>query len=288
MRRAFLLVLIGPLACCHQVTPNPHYVLSAPYQAGGGWYYPRENFALQETGLATVYRPDHPELTADGEVFDQSALAAAHQTVQLPAIARITNLENGRQVVVRINDRGPATSHRLLEVTQRTAALLGFPPDNVARVRIEVLADQSQAAVDAVPGAPSLQIAAAPRGEVTQADLPAPGRTATAPAIVAPAAASHSATASIAPPPRLPEVVTQAQPNPGVLFVELSNFQNYQYAIMQRARVAALGANVVSQHENGTQVYRVLIGPLNSVQQADSVLDQVLASGVTDARIVVE
>jgi rare lipoprotein A len=288
VRRALFLLLIGPLACCHQVTPSPHYVLGAPYQAGGGWYYPRENFALQETGLATVYGPNHPDLTADGEVFDQSALAAAHQTVQLPAIARITNLENGRQVVVRINDRGPVTPHRVLEVTRRTAILLGFQPDNVARVRIDLLADQSQAAVEAVPGAPSLQIAAAPRGEVTQTDLPAPGSAAAAPAVVAPAAAAHIVPASNAPPLRLPEVVTQGQPNPGTLYVELSNFQNYRYANMQRARVAALGANVVSQRENGTEVYRVLIGPLNSVQQADSVLDQVFASGVTDARIVVE
>lgn len=288
MRRAFLLLLIGSLACCHRVAPSPHYVLGPPYQAGGGWYYPREDFALRETGLATVYGSGHPDLTADGEVFDQSALAAAHQTVQLPVIARITNLENGRQVVVRINDRGPATPHRMLEVTRRTAALLGFPSDNVARVRVEVLADQSQAAVDAVPGAPSLQIAAAPRGEVTQTDLPAPGSSAPAPAAVVPATAAPSATASNAPPLRLPEVVTQVQPNPGMLYVELSNFQNYRYAIVQRARVAALGANVVSQHENGAETYRVQIGPLNSVQQADSVLDQVIASGVTDARIVVE
>jgi rare lipoprotein A len=70
--------------------------------------------------------------------------------------------------------------------------------------------------------------------------------------------------------------------------VELSDFQNYRYANMQRARVAGLGARIDTRHENGALVYRVLIGPINTVQQADSVLDQVLAAGVTDARIVVE
>lgn len=288
MRRATVLLLAVLLASCHREPPaNPHYVLGSPYPAGGVWYYPRESYELRETGLAMVYGSGQPDLTADGEAFDQSALAAAHQTVQLPAIARVTNLENGRQVVVRINDRGPATPHRLIEVTRRTAALLAFPSDGVARVRLEVLPDQSQAAVDAVPGAPSLQIAAAPRGEVTQTDLPPPG--ADAPVRAAPVAASPTRAAAIdAPPLRLPESVTQVAPDPGQLFVELSSFQNYQYAAMQRARVAELGATLVSQNENGAQLFRVMIGPFTTVPQADSVLDQVIAAGVTDARIVVQ
>ncbi|HTI79042.1 MAG TPA: septal ring lytic transglycosylase RlpA family protein [Acetobacteraceae bacterium] len=288
MKRALVVVLTSLLACCQQVTPSPHYVLGAPYQAGGVWYYPREDFSLRQTGLASVYGSGHPDLTADGEAFDQSVLAAGHQTVQLPAIARVTNLENGRQVVVRINDRGPATPHRVLEVTRRTANLLGFPPNGVVRVRVEVLADQSQAAVDAVPGAPALQIIAAPRGEVTKSDLPAPGSAAPMPAVVAPKVAASAVVSSSAPPLRLPEVVSQGQPDPGTLYVELSDFQNYRYANMQRARVAGLGARIDTRHENAALVYRVLIGPINTVQQADSVLDQVLAAGVTDARIVVE
>lgn len=287
MRRPLVLLLIGLLASCHRgPPPNPHYVLGAPYEADGVWYYPRESYELTQTGLATVYGSGHPDLTTDGEAFDQTALAAAHQTLQLPAIARITNLENGRQVVVRINDRGPETPHRLLEVTRRTATLLGFSSDGVARVRLEVLAEQSQAAVDAVPGAPTLQIAAAPRGEVTQTDLPPPGSA--APARTTTSAPTPEQSTAPAPPMRLPESVTQVAPDPGQLFIQLSSFQGYQYAAMQRARVAGLGASVVNRTENGALVFRVIVGPFTTVQQADSVLDQVLAAGVTDARIVVE
>ena len=127
VRLAFALPLALLAASCQRPPPvSPHYVLGAPYQAGGAWYYPRESYEGQQTGLATVYPSDHAELTADGEAFDQTALAAAHQTLQLPAIARLTNLENGLAVVVRINDRGPATPHRLIEVTRRTATLLRF------------------------------------------------------------------------------------------------------------------------------------------------------------------
>ena len=89
-------------------------------------------------------------------MFDQTALAAAHPTIQLPAIARLTNLENGRQVIVRVNDRGSGDPRRLVEITRRTALLLGVPPGGVARVRLQVLPGESHAAADALPGAPSL------------------------------------------------------------------------------------------------------------------------------------
>ena len=175
-RTALALLLALAAASCHHPPPpaNPHYVLGAPYQADGVWYYPRESYQQQETGVAMVYPSGHADLTADGEAFDQTALAAAHQTLQLPVVGRLTNLENGRQVLVRINDRGPATPHRLIEVTRRTATLLDFPADGVARVRLEVVPTESYAAVDAVQGAPKLEVSTAPLGAVQQSELPRP------------------------------------------------------------------------------------------------------------------
>jgi rare lipoprotein A len=227
------------------------------------------------------------ELTTDGEAFDQTALAAAHQTLQLPAIARLTNLENGLAVVVRINDRGPATPHRLIEVTRRTASLLRFADDNAVRVRLEVLAAESYAAVDAVPGTPKLAIVTAPLGEVRQSDLPPIGSAAPigAPTDVA---SQQNEPSGAAPALRLPEAVEQGVPDPGELFVRLGKFQGYANANMQRQRVAGLGARIVSTREGRVQTHLVIVGPLSTVQQADMVLDQALESGVTDARIVVE
>jgi rare lipoprotein A len=276
-------------ASCQRPPPpaNPHYVLGAPYQAGGVWYYPRDSYEGHETGLATVYPVGHPALTADGEAFDQTALTAAHQTLQLPAVARLTNLENGLQVLVRINDRGPATPHRLVEVTRRTATLLRFANDDAVRVRLDVLPAESHAAVDAMPDAPKLELAAAPVGDVQQSDLAPPGSA--APVIPNPAPEQRrEAAPATAPIARLPESVLQGPSDSGQLFIRLSTFQTYAYANIQRARVAELGAEIVSTRNGRTQTHRVVIGPLASVQQADMVLDQVLRSGVTDARIVVE
>ena len=288
MRLALVLLLVGFVASCHRAPPaNPHYVLGDAYQADGIWYYPRESYEARETGLAMVYPAGHPDFTTDGELFDQSAMAAAHQTLQLPAIAQLTNLENGRQVLVRINDRGPTTPHRLIEVTRRTATLLGIPFDGVVRVQLEVLPKESQAAVEAVPGAPKLQLTSAPIGDVTQSDLPPPGSAAAPRNVVAQQAAPAPTDVAATPNIRLPETLTQVPPHPGNLYVLLGTFQGFQYANMQRARVG-LDANVVSRFENGAPAYRVIMGPFTTVPQADEALDQALRAGVTDARIVVE
>jgi rare lipoprotein A len=288
-----LLCALLPAACAHHTappSPSPHYVLGAPYQAGGVWRYPQANYDAVETGLATVYQGAHPPLTADGEAFDQTALAAADPTLQLPAIARLTDLDTGRQVTVRINDRGPATPHRLIEVTSRTAQLLGFPPSGVARVRLDVLPAESHAAADILPGAPGLAIAAAPRTAVSEQTLAAPsgfGQDGASPEAPVPRLES-AALLPVAPPLRLPETVTQTTPDPGSLWVQAGSFLGRRYAAMQRARLAALHPQIVTGQTAGQQEFRVRLGPFATISEADAALDQAIAAGVPDARIVVE
>ena len=291
MRLALVLLLVGFVASCHRAPPaNPHYVLGDAYQADGIWYYPRESYEARETGLAMVYPAGHADFTTDGELFDQGAMAAAHQTLQLPAIAQLTNLENGRQVVVRINDRGPATPHRLIEVTRRTATLLGIPVDGVARVQLEVLPKESQAAVEAVPGAPKLQLIVRARRRRE------PERSAAAWQRSIAGASRGGSTRQRPRRPtrprrrtmRLPETVTQVAPHPGNLYVLLGTFQGFQYANMQRARVADSAPTWSAGSRMARQCIASSCGPFTTVPQADEALDQALRAGVTDARIVVE
>ncbi len=276
--------------CAKPPAPSPRYTVGAPYQTGPVWHYPREDFDLNETGLASIAKDSAPRLTTNGEAFDQTALAAAHPTLQLPAIARLTNLENGRAVTLRINDRGSGDPHRLIEVTKRTASLLAFPPQGPARVRLQVLANESHAAADALPGAPGLALAAAPRGSIRSDELPPlPGaRTAPARPAAAPAA-QPSAPAQAAPPlMRLPEQLTQTQPAPGRLILRLDTFEEVQYASVQQAKMAAFGAQIVYLKQGRTHRYRVDVGPFADVARADAALDRALASGIPDARIVVD
>jgi rare lipoprotein A len=262
-------------------------MLGAPYTIGGIWQYPREQYDATMTGLASVYGDAHPALTTDGEAFDQRALAAANRSLQLPAIARLTNLESGRQVEVRINDRGPADLGRLVEVTRHTAALLGFPPDGVARVRLDVLPAESHAASDGLPGAPRLAIASAPRLPVEAIPLAAPAgvRSVAWPDLVSPAAL----TAAPIPTPatKLAGTLSRTAPRPGALWVEIGSFTEKRFARLERRRLARLQPTIRSEGERGVGTFFLRTGPYATVAQADAALDRAIRAGVTDARIVV-
>jgi rare lipoprotein A len=272
--------------------PRLHYVVGDPYEVGGIWHYPREQFAYEATGIASIYAAGHPALTSDGEKFDPGAMAAAHRTLQLPAIARITNLENGRQVLVRINDRGPQSPARLIAVTPAVARLLAFGPDDAARVRVELDQAPSEALAQQLQGGlGGLKVAAAPVGAVQAVTLPPPPGmgSAVAPSLSdAPAPRGPDPLAAIAVPLRLPPVVTQTAPAPGTLWVECDTFSSIVYAERERARLAGIGAAIVRSGAGRTERDTVRIGPIATIAEADAVLNRALGSGVRGARIVVE
>ena len=295
---AALLALMLALAGCAKPVPtgSPRYVLGEAWEAQGVWHYPTQSFELNETGLAMVYGPDHPALTANGEVFDPTALAAAHQTLQLPAIARLTNLETGAQILVRINDRGPPSPARMVSVTSRTASLLQFPSNGVARVRLEVLQGESRDAAEAIQGgnAARLDVTTSPLPMVQQEALSPPAgksemrQTAALPVM---AREAEPATAAAAATPilrRLPETVTRIAPAPGVLWLRLGSFSRAEFARMQLARISGLGARIERVRNGRTIDYWVIMGPYSRVPDADEALERVIAAGITDGRIVIE
>lgn len=168
------------------------YKVGSPYQINGVWYYPAEDFGYAETGIASFYGGEskgvnfHGRSTANGELYDMNTLTAAHQTLPMPSLVRVTNLENGRQLVLRINDRGPFISGRIIDISRRGAQLLGYELQGTARVRVEILAEESRQLKAQLTGqgppAPVLAEAAtaAPRTTVSSNALPAPSGAATA------------------------------------------------------------------------------------------------------------
>ena len=117
------------------------YRVGKPYMVAGRVYVPEEDANYREEGLASWYGTDfHGRLTANGEVFDMDALTAAHPTLPMPCYARVTNLSNGKSLIVRVNDRGPYHGNRLIDVSNKAAELLEFKGNGVARVRVEYVA----------------------------------------------------------------------------------------------------------------------------------------------------
>jgi rare lipoprotein A len=289
----------------------PPYKLGKPYQIEGAWYYPKIDYDYSETGIASWYGPDfHGKSTANGEIFDQNALTAAHKTLPMPTIVRVTNLENGRSIEVRINDRGPFKNNRVIDLTRRGAQLLGFEGQGTARVKVQVMKEDSILLANKVGGA---QLAyagepeplaggpkpnAAPAGTVVTQKLP-PGQSAPTPITAAPVQPQPSSSVVGLPKPSAAQAastipslngaVSYTPIKPTNIFIQAGAFLQQSNALKLTQQLASLGQTRVTPATVGTQTfYRVRLGPIQRIEDADTLLQKVIGTGQPDARIVVE
>jgi rare lipoprotein A len=156
---------------------QPSYKVGSPYQINGKWYTPQVDYGYDETGLASWYGAAFDgQATANGEIFNLNELSAAHKTLPLPSIVEVTNLQNGRSLRLRVNDRGPYVDRRIIDLSRRAAQLLGFEMAGTTPVRVRVLKEESiqvaEAAKRGQTGA--VQLAAASRIAPVEPSRPAP------------------------------------------------------------------------------------------------------------------
>lgn len=138
-------------ACSTTPKANPQFKVGKPYSINGKVYYPTIQPKYSKIGLASWYGPKFDKkLTANGEIFDRNLMTAAHKTLPLPSIAKVTNLENGRAVYVRVNDRGPYVGNRIIDLSERAAEKLGFKGKGTARVLVELDRAASSTALNSV------------------------------------------------------------------------------------------------------------------------------------------
>lgn len=293
--------------------PNriPPYKLGKPYQVDGAWFYPKVDYEYNETGIASWYGPNfHGKKTANGEVYDQMAMTAAHKTLPMPTVVRVTNLENGRSIEVRINDRGPFKNNRVIDLTKRGAQLLGFEGQGTARVRVQVMKEDSILLANKVGGAqlayagePEPQgsgpkPSAAPAGTVVRENLPS-GQSAPIPTTAAPVQPQPSSSVVGLPKPSAAQAaatipslngsVSYVPVKPTNIFIQAGAFLQQSNALQLTQKLASLGQTRVTQVRIGTQTfYRVRLGPIQRIEDADTMLQEVIGSGQPDARIVVE
>ena len=119
---------------------KPYYKVGNPYSINGIKYIPKEDPNYFEEGVASWYGPKFDgKLTANGEIFDQYAVTAAHRTLPIPSLVKVTNLENNRNIVLRINDRGPFVGDRIIDLSYKSAQLLGIIEKGTGKVRVEII-----------------------------------------------------------------------------------------------------------------------------------------------------
>lgn len=121
-----------------------HFKIGNPYQVFGVSYIPQNYDDYEETGTASWYGDEfHGKPTANGETYDMESMTAAHRTLPLPSLVRVTNLQNNKSVVVRVNDRGPFAKNRIIDVSERVAEALDFKDQGTADVRVELLRNET-------------------------------------------------------------------------------------------------------------------------------------------------
>ncbi len=313
VRLLFLTAALGVLSACaggpppapvNAPPPLPAggiYKVGNPYQIDGVWYYPRVDYDYDETGIASWYGPGfHKRATANGETYNENELTAAHKTLPMPSLVRVTNLENGRSIVVRINDRGPFVAGRIIDMSRRGAQLLGFEQQGTAKVRVQILADESRAIAVASQNAGNTRMAGSPDGSPPPVAAPRPTVQVEGQPLDAPptqtAQRTPSAPATVpgrtVPDGRfLPDPVVEQRPVSGKqqIYVQAGAFTIYDNANKLRARLSSIGQTSISTAMVGdTQYFRVRVGPIASVDQADRILADVIAAGNNGARVIVD
>lgn len=230
------------------------YKIGKPYKIRGQWYYPAEDYGYSEVGTASWYGEDfHAKYTANGEVYNMHTLTAAHRTLPLPSIVRVTNLENGRSLVLRVNDRGPFAKNRIIDISKRGAQLLGFQNKGTAKVRVEIMAEESKDLKQAILNKTETKLAQ---------QLPEDN-----------AGAVRS--------------YTSQQALKGKYFVQAGSFSSREVADGLTARLTRFGnISTMPADVNGNRYYRVRMGPYTCEADARKALAQIENFGVAGAAVI--
>jgi len=249
-----------------------HYKLGKPYRIKGRWYRPEFDPGYDRVGTASWYGQDfHGLPTANGEVFDKNRVTAAHPTLPLPSLVRVTNLANGRSLELRVNDRGPFVGDRLIDLSQAAARKLGFEGQGLADVRVQFL---KLADATGTPPAPTVAARAAPV-RVATARAPAAPRSAQP---LRPRAIQVAALTEPVPAP------SRFCPTGAPRFVQVGAFAETDTMRTALATVAGLDQVRVEPTFVGRQALaRLRLGPVGSAAEAAALLRRVRALGYESA-----
>lgn len=264
-----------------------YFKVGSSYSIKGRRYYPKETYNKTETGTASWYGPNfHGKQTANGEVFDKFELTAAHRTLQMPSIIRVTNLTNGRSLIMRVNDRGPFAHDRVLDVSERGAELLGFKKQGTAKVKIQVLPEESrQVALMAKRGDDTRGFEVALNNgqkNVIEDRMVLPPKEPIQKIQVASVDAqpliSTTSTQNIKPAYGEPKI-----------FVQAGSFSEEANALNLSNRLSSIGpSNVSSTQINDRAYFRVRLGPYSNEEEAQKVASTLIQSGNSNTKIIID
>ena len=275
------------------VVAAPRYKVGNPYKVAGVWYYPERNLTYDDTGIGSWYGNEFAgKLTANGEIFDPELVTAAHKTLPMPSVVRVTNLDNGKSLVVRINDRGPFVAGRIIDLSREAARRIGYKDNGLARVRVQLLAEQSlrleklakNGEFPSVDGAPSVAMPEVEAVVKPKVNITAKSNTRRS----AYSSTNGQSALDLLSQSRVGEVITM-QPVITQIWVQVGAFHSKSSASAVLAQLETLGNGEISSLlKAGQTLHRVRLGPVQTVSEADKLLNGVMNIGFSGARIVVD
>ena len=267
---------------------KPHYKLGSPYQVNHVWHYPSYDPNYDRTGVASWYGPAfHGRPTANGERFDMNGVTAAHPTLPLPSRVRVTNLENGRQLELRVNDRGPFVNGRIIDLSRRAAQLLGFKSQGLAKVRVQYLGLDRLGPPAAPQPAAQPVVVAMPSRPMSRSS-PAGRQPSNGTVVLPPAKPIRAGRRAWCPPQTQVPKRETASATSRRLLVEAAVLNGRDDADRLGDQVRRSLGNVAVEPErrNGRVVYAVRIGPVDTDDEAAFILAELNRAGFTGSHIV--
>lgn len=257
---------------------NPKYKVGNPYKINGKWYYPAVDYNYEETGIASWYGPGfHGKKTANGEIFDQNKISAAHRTLPMPSIVRVTNLENGRVLEkVRINDRGPFAGNRIIDLSKKAAEELNFINTGIAKVKVEILENESREHALINSEGKTMKVQSAEIKEIKKTNLKQ------APEVVM---SADEVTKKF-------EIKDDMMEKNSILkdkslAIQVGAFTDHRNAKSLTQKLSDFKAYIERIFIDNKYIYRVRVGPIEGIGLAEKIKDKLYNLGYTTSHLIV-
>ncbi len=262
-----------PLVNNKNLGPGGVYKIGNPYVINGVKYFPKLDLTYDKTGIASWYGKDfHGKRTANGEIYNMNALTAAHKTLPMPTYVQVINLENGRSIVVRVNDRGPFVNNRIIDMSRRGAQLLGFQKQGIAKVRVKVIGDTNESFISKKPNTSQEeknQVIAAPIKTVTSKPI-------------------NENSDSLNKKKNIALIALEPLESTDI-FIQFGSFVLYNNANKLSAKLSPFGeTKITSVIYKNKEFFRVRMGPIKNIELADKILEEVILNGFINAKIIID
>ncbi len=251
---------------------DPMYKVGNPYKINGKWYYPAIDYNYNEVGIASWYGPGfHGKKTANGEVFDQNKISAAHKTLPMPSIVKVTNLDNGKVLEnIRVNDRGPFAGNRIIDLSKKAAQELGFVNSGVAKVKVEIMENESR--IYASKNSKKNSVRKANKAKVEKVQRK-----------VIPSEEGEQNSDEVSKNSTEDNSILKDKP----VIIQVGAFGDHRNAKSLTEKLSEFKAYIERKFIDNKYLYRVRIGPLSNLDLAKSIKSKLFELGHTSSHLVV-